>query len=283
MTKLVAPVLVATDLDGTLVPNASMTVPEFTARVLRRLDDAGVPVVFVTGRPLRWMSPFWPHIGNHGLAIVSNGAITFDAHAQRVLSIAGIDAEPGLELSRSIAAAIPGVTFAIECADGIRLDSDYPERGASRGGVRRGALATIWDQPAAKLLVRHSAGDADAFHARVAAVVGDRATVTWSVPGLAEISAAGVTKASALAGLCQRLGIAARDVIAFGDMPNDLAMLGWAGTAYAVANAHESVRAIANDVVLSCAEEGVAHALDWLVPALEASHNSFDRPAPRPV
>ncbi|MFT2816824.1 HAD-IIB family hydrolase [Leifsonia sp. A12D58] len=261
-----APVLVATDLDGTLVPNASMSVPAFTARVLRRLDDAGVPVVFVTGRPLRWMSPFWPHVGKHGLAIVSNGAITFDAHAQRVISITGIDAEPGLELSRSIAAAIPGASFAIECTDGIRLDPNYPELGTSRGSVRRGALAAIWDQPAAKLLVRHSAADADIFQARVAAVVGDRATVTWSVPGLAEISAAGVSKASALARLCERRGIAARDVIAFGDMPNDIAMLGWAGTAYAVANAHESVRAIAHDVVLCCKEEGVAHALDRLVP-----------------
>jgi hydroxymethylpyrimidine pyrophosphatase-like HAD family hydrolase len=91
--------------------------------------------------------------------------------------------------------------------------------------------------------------------------------VTWSVPGLAEISAAGVTKASALARLCERRGILPRDVIAFGDMPNDIAMLGWAGTAYAVSNAHASVRAIAHDVVLSCMEEGVAHALDRLVPA----------------
>lgn len=271
VTKPVAPLLVATDLDGTLVPNASMGVPDFTARVLRRLDDAGVPVVFVTGRPLRWMSPFWPHVGKHGLAIVSNGAITFDAHAQRVVSIAGIAAEPGLELSRSIAAAVPDAHFAIECVDGIRFDPDFPERGASREGVRRGALAEIWDQPVAKLLVRHSAIDSnDAFQEQVTAAVGDRATVTWSVPGLAEISAAGVTKASALARLCERRGILSRDVIAFGDMPNDIAMLGWAGTAYAVANAHESVRAIAHDVVLSCMEEGVAHALDRLVPALEA-------------
>lgn len=271
MTKLVAPVLVATDLDGTLVPNASMSMPEFTAQVLRRLDDAGVPVVFVTGRPMRWMRPFWPHVGKHGLAIVSNGAITFDAHAQRVISIAGIDAEPGLELSRSIAAAVPDASFAIECADGIRFDPDYPELGASGGGVRRGALAAIWDQPAAKLLVRHSEFDGDdTFQTQVAAAVGDRATVTWSVPGLAEISATGVTKASALARLCERLGIPSRDVIAFGDMPNDIAMLAWAGTAYAVANAHESVRAIAHDIVLSCAEEGVAHAIDRLVPVLKA-------------
>ena len=46
--------------------------------MLQQVDEAGIPVVFVTGRPLRWMEPFWPHIGQHGLAVVSNGAITYD-------------------------------------------------------------------------------------------------------------------------------------------------------------------------------------------------------------
>ena len=53
-----------------------------------------------------------------------------------------------------------------------------------------------------------------------------------------EISAAGVTKGDALARLCERLGVDAADVVAFGDMPNDLPMLTWAGTSYAMANAH---------------------------------------------
>ncbi|MGO2847687.1 MAG: HAD family hydrolase, partial [Microbacterium gubbeenense] len=63
--------LIATDLDGTLVPKDSMTVPPFTARVLRDVDEAGMPVVFTTGRPLRWVEPLREHIGAHGIAIVS--------------------------------------------------------------------------------------------------------------------------------------------------------------------------------------------------------------------
>ena len=50
--------------------------------------------------------------------------------------------------------------------------------------------------------------------------------ITWSsTSALLEISAAGVTKASTLALLCDRLGVDAADVVAFGDMPNDLPML----------------------------------------------------------
>ena len=50
-----------------------------------------------------------------------------------------------------------------------------------------------------------------------------------------------MTKASTLALLCDRLGVAPDDVIAFGDMPNDLPMLEWAGHSWAMANAHPTV------------------------------------------
>ena len=94
-----ATVLVATDLDGTLVPQDSTSVSAYTAAVLKRVDDAGIPAVFVTARPLRWMDPFWPHIGKHGLAVVSNGAITYDAHQRAVITVAGIEPELGLEIT----------------------------------------------------------------------------------------------------------------------------------------------------------------------------------------
>jgi hydroxymethylpyrimidine pyrophosphatase-like HAD family hydrolase len=49
-------------------------------------------------------------------------------------------------------------------------------------------------------------------------------------------------------------------------MPNDLAMLHWAGTSYAVANAHPDVQAAADHVVASNDEEGVAQVLESLSP-----------------
>jgi hydroxymethylpyrimidine pyrophosphatase-like HAD family hydrolase len=67
---------------------------------------------------------------------------------------------------------------------------------------------------------------------------------------------------------CRDLGIAPADVWAFGDMPNDLAMLGWAGAAYAVANAHADVRAAADHVVASNDQDGLAQALELLVTRL---------------
>ncbi|MGH3496499.1 MAG: HAD family hydrolase [Nocardioidaceae bacterium] len=103
------------------------------------------------------------------------------------------------------------------------------------------------------------------FHRRVAAVVGDRAVPAYSgASGLAEISAAGVTKAAALASWCTDLGIDQGEVWAFGDMPNDLPMLAWAGRSYAVANAHPDVLAMADRRCGSNDDDGVAEVLEQL-------------------
>ena len=77
------PRLVATDLDGTLVHSDGSVSPR-TREVLAALDARGVPVVFVTGRPLRWTEEVFEHVGGHGLAVVSNGALVWDVPRDEV-------------------------------------------------------------------------------------------------------------------------------------------------------------------------------------------------------
>lgn len=257
--------LIATDLDGTLVPYDQDAPSPRTAEALRRADLAGIPLVFVTARPLRWMDGFWPHVGEHGLAVVSNGALVYDVHARSPLAVNGIDPVRGLEVVAAITAEVPGSTFAIECLDGIRRDPGFVERYRVPEGSPVGPLAEIWDVDALKLLVRHESMDNDDFREAVITAVGDTATATWSVSGLVEISAAGVTKASALVGLCERLGVAPADVVAFGDMPNDIPMLTWAGTSYAVAGAHPTVIEAADHLAPPVEEDGVAQVIETLL------------------
>ncbi|MGA8256142.1 MAG: HAD family hydrolase [Nocardioides sp.] len=258
------PGLVATDLDGTLL-RSDGTVSELTRRVLHAVERAGVPVVMVTARPLRWMDDLWPLVGSHGLAIVSNGAIVFDVAARTVRRLDGIDPAAGLELVAAIRDAVLGAQLAIECADGIRLEATYDETDHVPAGSPVGPLEEVWTVPAVKLLVRQPALDSGALRRAVVEAVDDRAIATWSVPGLVEISAPGVTKAAALERLANELGVAAADVVAFGDMPNDLAMLGWAGTSFAVANADPSVLRAADHRAPSNDDDGVARVLARLV------------------
>jgi hydroxymethylpyrimidine pyrophosphatase-like HAD family hydrolase len=255
-----APRLVATDLDGTLL-RTDGTISPYTAEVLEELDRRGVTVVIVTARPLRWMKDLWSYVGSHGLTIVSNGAIVYDVGAGRIRELTGIDAAEGLALVEVITAAVPGASFAIECESGISRDPRFPEPHRVPEGSPVGELAGLWAEPAVKLMVRCQGMDPVELRERVVEAVGDLAVPTWSGDHLVEISAPGITKASTLARVCADLGVDAGDVVAFGDMPNDLPMLTWAGTSYSMANADPAVIAAADRVAPANDDDGVATVL----------------------
>src|SRR4051794_24781775 len=262
----VRPRLVATDLDGTLL-HTDGTVTERTRRVLDALDARGVTVVFVTGRPIRWMEPLWHHVGDHGLAVCSNGAIVYDVPARAVAQARPIPREVGLEVARLVRAELPGSVFALEKATGFGKEPSFvPTDGdAPRTDLEIGPLEEIFDDDVVKLLALHPELGPEEYWARVEQVAGSLVTTTWSSVGsLVEMSAAGVTKASTLELLCAELGVAAQDVGAFGDMPNDIPMLTWAGTSYAMANAHPSTIAAADHTAARNDEDGVAQVLEQL-------------------
>ncbi|WP_420111937.1 HAD hydrolase family protein [Pseudactinotalea sp.] len=257
---MTAPRLVATDLDGTLV-RSDGTVSGWTRAVLAALDARDVPVLFVTARPLRWMEHLWPIVGGHGMAIVSNGAIWFDVATRSVRHLWGIEAEVGLRLTDVIAAAVPEATFALETETGIRYDPHFVDEWDPRPDCPRGPLADIWTDPVVKLLVTAPGLDADHLRKATVSAVGDRAVVTWTGPDLIEISAAGITKAATLARVASELGVERADVAAFGDMPNDIPMITWAGTGYAMANADPALLEVADHVAPDHDDDGVARVL----------------------
>jgi len=255
------PRLVATDLDGTLV-RSDGSVSDYTRGVLAQLEDQGVPVVFVTGRPLRWAEDVFEHVGSHGLAIVSNGALVWDVARSRVHLERPVSPDTAREVCRLLRAAVPGSAYAVETLEGIALEPQFMERHPLPDGARRAPVEELLSRPLLKLLARHEElGPQDYWDAAEAAV-GHLMTITWSSTStLLEMSGPDVTKASTLALLARDLGVEAEDVIAFGDMPNDLPMLSWAGTSYAMAGAHSSVREAAGHLAPGHDEDGVAQVL----------------------
>ena len=155
----------------------------------------------------------------------------------------------------------------MECVTGLVRDERYVENDAFPAGSPVGDLTELWTEPALKVLVKHDASDPEDFRARVTQAVGDLALPTWTIDGLVEISAVGVTKATALARVAEELGVDPADVVAFGDMPNDLPMLTWAGTSYAMGNAHPDLIAAADRVAPTNDEDGVARVLAGLFDA----------------
>jgi hydroxymethylpyrimidine pyrophosphatase-like HAD family hydrolase len=244
--------LVASDLDGTLLlPDE--TVSDRTRAALAAAKAAGVTVVLVSGRQPRSLGPIAERIGVGGIAICANGALIWDLDAGTILDATPLAAELAARLVHALRDAIPGVLFAVELEGGFGREPGWAEDPTA---VPPEALeADALELPFEELAER----------ARRA--VGDDAVATWAGLRLVEISAAGVTKAFALERLCRHLGIDAAEVVAVGDMPNDLAMLEWAGTAVAVANATQEVLDAADEVTAANVEDGVARLLERILAA----------------
>ena len=255
------PRLVATDLDGTLL-HPDGTVTARTRAVLDELDDRGVPVVFTTGRPIRWMEQLWDAVGGHGLAICSNGGLVYDVSERRVRDFSAVPHDVGMQVAERVRAAVPGTTFAVEHTSGWASESEFPRHPDDAESRHQGTWESIYVDDVVKVLAVHPDLDPEDFWRQVEQAVGELVTTTWSSTfALVEISAAGVTKATTLARVAAEMGVGPEDVVAFGDMPNDLPMLEWAGTSYAMANAHESVRDLADHLAPANEDDGVATVL----------------------
>jgi Cof subfamily protein (haloacid dehalogenase superfamily) len=272
------PRLIATDLDGTLLRD-DKSVSARTVAGLAAAEEAGIEVIFVTGRPARWMGVVSAHVHGHGLAICGNGAAVVDLHrGNELVEVRPLPPADALAIVRLLRLASPGVSFAVERTDGMGYEPHYPplhEEQPAEVAPAEKLLADcqqreqpdeLPERPVLKLLAHHGALDPDDFLSLAREAAGGHGEFTRSSPtALLEISGRGVSKASTLALRCARHGIRADEVVAFGDMPNDLEMLGWAGTAYAMANAHPEVLAATARHAASNEDDGVARVIEELL------------------
>ncbi len=277
------PRVVATDLDGTLL-RSDGKVSDRTRQVLADLDAAGVEVVFVTARPPRWLTHLADTVGAHGRVICIGGACVLDLASGETLDTCGFDDDAVRAVVSGIRAALPHAALAFERPDGVAFDPHYPNRepdldpglwsipvedtlgpAGARGPVSKILALDPARIPPPGILVdppEEIRLAQEQFFTAVRGAVGERAHLAYSgAVGLAELMPPGVDKAAALARWCARLGVDAPDVWAFGDMPNDLPMLTWAGRGIAVANAHRDVLAGADAVVGHHDADGVAEEL----------------------
>jgi Cof subfamily protein (haloacid dehalogenase superfamily) len=267
--------MLATDLDGTLL-RSDGTVSERTRAALRAAEDAGLLVAFVSGRPTRWLDDVREQTGHVGVAVGANGAVVYDLATGTTLSAHTMDVEVLAWLTGLIRDTFPGVHFAVEHLDGFGAEPGYAHDWAINPRTDRhgnplppppvAELSQIIAKPAVKLLAKDRGADGDEFLAHAERLLAGRAAVTRSSSfGLLEIAAPEVSKASGLAELADRHGIGAAEVVAVGDMPNDVPMLEWAGRSYAVAGAHPAARAAADGVIGANDEDAVAELIESLL------------------
>ncbi len=263
--------LVAIDVDGTLL-TSDHRVSDATAAAIRRVRDRDVDVVLTTSRP---PAALWPILRRLGLVepavfIGSQGAVTGSFSSTGRLRI--IDQHPiPLDLARAAVSAALSAGLAMNWFSGQEWLVSHLD-----DAVRREARIVEWVPTVADLAAQPKGPDkllaiapssAPATLAALVAALPAGLRAQTSNPTYLEITRADVDKASTLRTYCDQRGIPREGVIAIGDGMNDLAMLAFAGTAVAPANARPEVLAEVDLITASNDDDGVARALDELIPA----------------
>jgi len=225
--------LISCDVDGTIL-RSDGTVSERTAQAL---FQAPVPVVLATGRPLDKIDKVVSQLPFKPLCVLANGAMVWDSASDRVLYRAEFDDAD--------------VQFINSC---VRAVSD--------------GAAITWSEKV-KCLVSDDQFTSVELCAEIASRVGDRATVTWSAEGgFAEISVPGVNKSTGLAHVLEYKGVSPKNVLAFGDMPNDIELFEMVGTSVAMGNAVPEALEKATLATATNDEDGVAVMVERLTKKL---------------
>lgn len=236
--------MIATDLDGTLL-GAKSVLPEENVRALQRAMEAGVKVVLASGRMAEATMPIANAIGVNAPMVLFNGAMVYDPESGRILRGRCIPRDTAVEVLRTIEArgcylqAFPGLGYYFE--EATEHTVVYQNK-ISVVGTAVGMKLSQWlKTDVYKLLCIGTPEETDAL-ARELSETFPTVSFVKSSSTFLEIVAKGVDKADGLRALSEITGIAPEEILAFGDEQNDLPMLDYAGTGYAMENAPDVVR-----------------------------------------
>ncbi|MET9910462.1 HAD family hydrolase [Streptomyces sp. NPDC006476] len=258
--------LVATDLDGTLL-RSDESVSRRTRDALAAAAAAGAAHIVVTGRGAPWTRHILDDLGYDGLAVCGQGAQVYDAKEHRLLTSVTLDRQlAGLALAKieaevgplHLAASRDGLYGDVLVGPGYAVTGSLP-------AVPFTDAADLWAAPLNKIYIQHPTLGDDELAEAARQAAGGFVTVAMAGAGIVELLPLGLSKATGLSLAARRLGVKAAETIAFGDMPNDIPMFAWASYGVAMANAHEELKAVADEVTASNEEDGIAVVLERLL------------------
>ena len=259
--------LIAIDIDDTLVISGK-PVSERNCKAISKAREAGVKIVIATGRgfagsaPIREQLQLTEPVINYGGALVSDG-ITGKPLFTHYLSEEEI---------RACFAAADRYGLHAQIYDGdivvFRQWNLFTERYTEvmhlpyriEPDLLKGRL-----NGTPKVLMYADPPTVPEMIQKVGEMLPDTLHVLTSKPGFLEIGSKSTDKATALEWIAGFCGFEREEVAAIGDNTLDQSMIEWAGTGCCVANGGESVKAVSDMILPSCADDGVAWYIENVV------------------
>jgi Cof subfamily protein (haloacid dehalogenase superfamily) len=256
------PKIVALDVDGTMV-DWENRMTDTVREAVHAIKDSGVHVVISTGRAIPGVLDAARNLRlDDGIAVGSNGAVVHTYSPVEVVHTVTFDAS---EAVRRVLEHIPDALVAVEeVGTGYRISAPFPEWEID-GTVTIQTVDELVAEPVTRVIIRAPEHDVEEFGRLVHGLGLNEVNYNIGYTAWLDIAPDGVSKASGLEVVCERLGVDRADVLAVGDGMNDYEMLRWAGRGVAMGQGSDELKAVADDVTGTVLEDGLATELRrWL-------------------
>jgi Cof subfamily protein (haloacid dehalogenase superfamily) len=222
-------------------------------------------VIVVTGRMFRAVQPYLEKAELDDPVVCYQGAVVADPGTGEFLRHVPVPLARAREAMDAVAAAgfhlncyLDDLLYVAEVTPEARRYADFQQLEIHAVGDLRAWL----DRDPTKLVAVGDPKALDELEAELKPRFAGRLFISKSLPYFLEFAHPDVDKGTGLAFVAERLGFGPERTVACGDGENDRELLEWAGFRVAVANAHDAVLALADLVVPSVQDEGVAALLE---------------------
>lgn len=236
--------LVASDIDGTLLPYGETAIPEEIFALIRRLERKGILFCPASGRQYASVRRLFSPAADRLSFLCENGAVVFGPGSPGpVLGKTAMDRAQAEAACRHIL-SLKGVEVLISGENTSYLcpkeETFIPVM--ERVGNHLALIPRPEDTPEEIVkLAAYCPGRLEETHRVLSRRWGAQFKV--AIAGECWVDLTLADKGTGLSLLCAALGIGAEEVMAFGDNYNDVPMLEWAGRPYLMANAAPDLRA----------------------------------------
>lgn len=264
--------LIATDLDGTVLPEGTFDINPEYYDVIRKLHEQGHVFVASSGRHYTSMRLLLEPVKDDVVFLCGNG--TYVTCRDVPMEVNALPDDLYLSVLAEMKKA--GGFVCADSPEAVWTDSPDEDfiRGMS-GGYRMDlrripSLERLLDDQKKKdpdtdrhmlKVALHVDKDAAPLAEKIRALYGDRANIMAAGASWVDCVPPGADKGVALSRIQRELGFSREDTIAFGDNGNDIGMLRCAGESYCVANGREETKEAADHVIGDMKEDAVLKVL----------------------
>lgn len=266
MPKPLSDMILITDLDNTLLPD-SLVISDTDLKSIDRLKSLGGDFTFATGRSHPLALPHAKILNIQEPAIIYNGAVVYDFGKDEYLWSTSLPST-SREYVQAVLDTFPDVAVEVLIGKDVHIirNNEYEKQHVQRENIKY-KLSTLAELPDGwtKVLFPQSPDGMDEFAEFMFHLGANDVSFVSSSPTFFEMLPSDISKSTAVNMMLDITKRKDKKIYAVGDYYNDLEMIRDADVGFAVEDAPDEVKAVADVIVPRCDDGGFSVVIDYII------------------